>query len=560
MTDMLKISIAQIAPTVGDIAGNVKKIKSARESAAQQGADLVVFPELIVSGYPPEDLVLKPAYQRACRAAVEELASATNDAGPAMIIGSPWAKSEEGGGKPFNALVLCHEGKIADIVYKTKLPNYGVFDEPRRYTAGKGVEPISFKGIKLGLMVCEDMWYQDIAASLKEQGADLLIAPHGSPFRETVHQERWHEASGRMGETGLPLVFVNQLGGQDELIFDGASFVANSETELFQMPAFTEGVYLTEWQRISEKWHCVSGPRASWPTGEELIYQALVLGVRDYVNKNKFPGVVIGLSGGVDSALTAAIAVDALGAERVKCVMLPSVYTSSESLQDAEQCADLLGIAYDTIEIKAAVEAFTETLAPVFSGLAEDSTEENIQSRIRGVILMALSNKFGDMVLTTGNKSEMSVGYATLYGDMNGGYNPLKDIYKVDVFNLCHWRNQDKPDGAMGPEGLVIPENIITKPPSAELREDQKDEDNLPPYEQLDAILRGLVEDELSVREIVAGANGRAPQDEATVRRIQHLLYIAEYKRRQAPPGPKVTGKNFGRDRRYPITNGFRDV
>jgi NAD+ synthase len=554
MSERLVISLAQIAPTVGDVAGNTEKIRAARKEAAAQGADLVILPELIVSGYPPEDLVLKPAYQRACRAAVEELAAETDDGGPAMIIGSPWPTTAEGGGQPYNASILCDNGKIAHVRYKVKLPNYGVFDEVRRFRTGSSYEVTPFRGMKLGLMVCEDMWYRQAAAELRAQGADILIAPHGSPFRETAHEERLEQAEARMEETGLPLIFVNQLGGQDELIFDGASFAANGVNDRVQAPAFEEGVFKTVWEKQDGQWRYTDGPMVAWPKDHEQIYRAVTMGVRDYVNKNRFKGVVIGLSGGVDSALTAAIAVDALGADRVRCIMMPSRYTADDSKTDAEECAELLGVSYESIAIKPAVDAFTEILAPAFDGKEADTTEENIQSRIRGVLLMAISNKFGPMVLTTGNKSEMSVGYATLYGDMNGGYNPLKDIYKTDVFALCHWRNQHKPQDALGPDGRVIPENIITKPPSAELREDQKDEDSLPPYDVLDDILRCLVEEEMAVRDIVAKGH-----EEETVRRIQHLLYIAEYKRRQAPPGPKVTVKNFGRDRRYPITNGFRD-
>ncbi len=559
MSDMLKISIAQIAPVVGDIDGNVKKISAARKKAAARGVDLVILPELVVSGYPPEDLVLKPAYQIACREAVYQLARETNDGGPAVLIGAPWTETEQGGGKPFNAALFCDRGEVVAIVYKTRLPNYGVFDEPRRYRAGKGHAPVQFRGVKLGIMICEDMWYPEAATELKEQGAELLIVPHGSPFRVTAQAERFAIADARIAETGLPVIFVNQLGGQDELIFDGASFVAGSDGDRFLAPAFEEGVFLTQWAKRDDKWVCTEGPEAIWPTEREMMYQALVVGVREYVNKNHFPGVFIGLSGGVDSALTAAIAVDALGPDRVRCVMLPSRYTSTESLTDAKECAAGLGVYYESISIEPAVGAFDEMLSPIFQDREADITEENIQSRIRGVLLMALSNKFGHMVLTTGNKSEMSVGYATLYGDMNGGYNPLKDIYKTDAFALCYWRNKNIPAGALGPQGQVVPENIITKPPSAELREDQKDADSLPPYEVLDDILQGLVEDELSVREIVAGANGRPPQEEQVVRRVQHLLYVAEYKRRQAPPGPKVTVRSFGRDRRYPITNGFRD-
>ncbi|GGC97007.1 NAD+ synthase [Aquisalinus flavus] len=554
MAETLKIALAQIAPTVGDLDGNKALIRDARRQAAEQGADLVVFPELIVSGYPPEDLVLKPAYQRACREAAEELAQDTGDGGPAMIIGAPWPQTERGGGKAWNAAILCDEGLIQRIVYKTRLPNYSVFDEPRRYRTGESVTVTEWRGMKLGLMICEDMWYPDAAQELKAQGAEIFIVPHGSPFRTTCHAERLTTAEARMEETGLPLIFVNQVGGQDELLFDGSSFAGNCQNDRVQAPCFETGVFMTGWERRAGKWKCTDGPMVAWPTGHELTYPALVTGVRDYVNKNRFPGVVIGLSGGIDSALTAAIAVDALGPERVRCVMMPSRYTAGDSLTDAEKCAEALGVSYESIAIEPAVKAFDEMLGETFAGREPDTTEENLQSRIRGVILMALSNKFGPMVLTTGNKSEMSVGYATLYGDMNGGYNPLKDVYKTDVFALARWRNTKVPRGCLGPPGEVIPVNIIDKPPSAELRAGQRDDDSLPPYEILDAILTCLVEEEMAVRDIIAEGH-----DEETVRRIQHLLYVAEYKRRQSPPGPKITTRNFGRDRRYPIVNGFRD-
>ena len=550
MTDRLSIAIAQIEPVVGDISGNVEKIKAARAEAAD--SDLVVFCELVVCGYPPEDLVQKPSFQRACFEAVEEVAKETADGGPAMIVGAPL----KDGAALYNAAFLLVDGKIAATRYKVRLPNYGVFDEPRRFTPGSDYpEPTEFKGVKLGLMVCEDMWIPGAGEALAKAGAEIFIVPHGSPFRISSLEERTAAARDRAKATGLPLMFVNQLAGQDEVVFEGAAFVMDAQGEVqHRAPQFEAGVFPTEWKKQGNGWECVSGPDVPWVDGEEMIYRAVTLGVRDYIEKNRFPGVVIGLSGGVDSALTAAIAVDALGADRVRCVMMPSRYTSPESLEDAEACAKALGVSYESISIEPAVEAFSEMMSPAFGDLPPDTTEENIQSRIRGVILMALSNKFGHMVLTTGNKSEMSVGYATLYGDMNGGYNPLKDLYKLEVFRLCRWRNENYAQDLKGPKGLVIPERIITKPPSAELREDQKDEDSLPPYEILDAILERLVEREMSISDIVKDG-----YDRATVERIEHLLYIAEYKRRQAPPGPKVTKVNFGRDRRYPITNGWRD-
>jgi NAD+ synthase len=547
----LGIAIAQIAPVVGDVPGNVSRIREARAQAAGAAADLAVFCELVVSGYPPEDLLRRPSFQRACREAVEALARDT-EKGPALIVGAPW----EDGDALYNAAFLLDGGEIRAVRRKIKLPNYGVFDEPRHFTPGPDeVEIARFKGARLGLMVCEDMWLAGVGERLAQAGAEILIAPHGSPFRRTALDERMAAARERANATRLPIILVNQLAGQDEVVFDGASFVMDAAGAVrCRAPQFEPGVFATEWRREGAGWACCSGPEACWVGGEEMIYRAVVLGTRDYVEKNRFPGAVIGLSGGVDSALTAAIAVDALGPARVRCVMMPSRYTSRESLEDAEACAKALGASYETIAIEPAVEAFSGMLAPAFQGRKADATEENIQSRARGVVLMALSNKFGSIVLTTGNKSEMSVGYATLYGDMNGGYNPLKDLYKTEVFRLCRWRNANRPPALRGPTGEVIPERIIAKPPSAELRADQKDEDSLPPYAVLDAILERLVERELAVRDIVAEGF-----DEATVRRIEHMLYVAEYKRRQAPPGPKVTAVNFGRDRRYPITNGWRD-
>lgn len=551
MTQELAIAIAQIAPVVGDVAGNEDRIRNAYDDAARQGADLVVFCELVVAGYPPEDLVMKPAFQRACRECVERLAEATRN-GPSMIVGAPWRE----GAHLYNAAFLLQDGRIAATRYKVRLPNYGVFDEPRVFApAAVYPDPVEVNGVKLGLMVCEDMWLPGAGEALAEAGAELFIAPHGSPFRETALNERVGAARDRARATGLPLIFINQLAGQDEILFEGASFALHADGEVaWRAPQFEAGVFLTRWRR-GETWTLASDCGADWIGGEEMVYRAVAMAVRDYVLKNHFEGVVIGLSGGVDSALTAAIAVDALGAEAVRCVMMPSRYTAADSLEDAAECARRLGVAYDIVEIEPAIAAFGAMLGPIFKGREPDTTEENIQSRIRGVILMAISNKFGDMVLTTGNKSEMSVGYATLYGDMNGGYNPLKDIYKTDVYRLCRWRNAHGADDLKGPAGEVIPERIITKAPSAELREDQRDEDSLPPYDILDGILERLVEKEMGVRDIVADGF-----DEAVVRRIEHLLYVAEYKRRQAPPGPKVTAVNFGRDRRYPITNGWRDA
>ncbi|TNE57737.1 MAG: NAD+ synthase [Alphaproteobacteria bacterium] len=552
MTDTLKIMLAQLNPTVGDLAGNVARAREARAMAAEAGADLLMFSELFLTGYPPEDLVLKPAFQDDVRAMTQELARETAEYGPALLIGCPWVE----GGKLYNAVLLLEGGEVKAARYKHHLPNYGVFDEIRVFHSADLQGPFNFRGVKIGAPICEDIWYPDVVECLEETGAEILLVPNGSPFEAGKHDLRLQHAIKRVTESGLPLVYLNQVGGQDELVFDGSSFVLNKDLSLpSQMPSWREALVMTEWTRGEEGWTCAIGERAAFRDNDEAIYQACVLGLKDYVEKNRFPGVIIGLSGGIDSALTAAMAVDALGPSRVHCVMMPSVYTSEESLSDAAACAKMLGAHLDNISIKEPVAAFGEVLAPHFEGTNTGVTEENIQSRSRGLILMALSNKLGYMVLTTGNKSEVSVGYATLYGDMAGGFNPLKDLYKMQVFALSRWRNANKPEGALGPDGPVMPVTIIDKPPSAELRPDQKDEDSLPPYEALDDILECLVENEMPVDEIV-----KRGHDLATVKRVEHLLYVAEYKRRQAAPGVKIGRKSFGRDRRYPITNGYRDA
>ncbi len=549
--DTLRIAIAQLNPTVGDVTGNLVKARSARREAADKGADLVVFSELFIAGYPPEDLVRKPAFLDACRGAIDALAADTADGGPAVMIGTPWRM----GDKVHNSVAILDGGAVVAVTCKVDLPNYDVFDEKRVFDAGPMPGPVSLRGVRFGVPVCEDIWSPDVIECLGETGAELLVVPNGSPYTRGKIEQRMNITVARVVESGLPLVYVNQVCGQDELVFDGGSFVLNADRTLaVQMPQFAEGVMLTHWRRAGGGWICDEGERARLDEIDKADYRACVLGLRDYVEKNRFPGVVLGLSGGIDSALVAAMAVDALGPDRVHGVMLPYRYTSKDSLSDAEAIAKLLGLRYDILPIAEAVEGLESSLAPLFEGRPRDTTEENLQSRARGTILMSVSNKFGPMVLTTGNKSEMSVGYATLYGDMNGGFNPIKDLYKTEVFRLCALRNRWKPDGALGPEGLVMPDSVITKPPTAELRDNQKDEDSLPPYDVLDPILERLVEREMRVRDIVAEGF-----DDATVRRIERLLYIAEYKRRQAAPGVKVTRKNFGRDRRYPITNGFRD-
>ncbi len=550
-TDRLLIALAQLDPTVGDVDGNLGKARAARAQAALLGADVVMFPELFLAGYPPEDLVLKPAFQQACRAACDALARETVDGGPTVLIGLPWFED----GVLTNAFVHLAGGRIDALRHKVDLPNYGVFDEKRVFAAGPMPGPIVIKGVRIGLPICEDIWTPDVVECLTETGSEIILVPNGSPYWRDKNDTRLNIAVSRVTESGLPLVYLNQVGGQDELVFDGASFVLNANGALaVQMPAFREHMSLTEWTRGPGGWVCSTGERHLIEEGDQGDYAACMLGLRDYVNKNGFPGVVLGLSGGIDSAICAAMAVDALGADRVHAIMLPSRYTSKDSLEDAALCATALGIRYDTVPISDTVDAFEATLAPLFAGRKADITEENLQSRTRGTILMAISNKFGPMVVTTGNKSEMSVGYATIYGDMNGGFNPIKDLYKMEVYRLSDLRNAWKPEGALGPDGVVIPVRILTKAPSAELRDNQTDQDSLPPYEDLDAVLERLVERELHVAEIIAeGFDGDM------VRRIERLLHLAEYKRRQSAPGVKVTLRNFGRDRRYPIVNRFRD-
>ena len=552
MSKRLSIALAQLNPVMGDIAGNLARARAARKTAAQQDADVILFSELFITGYPPEDLVLKHAFQHDAMEAVGELAHDTIDGGPAVLVGTPWVQ----GGSLYNAVAHCDLGAVMQLTFKADLPNYGVFDEKRVFSAGPLPGPLPVRGVKLGIPICEDIWTSGPVDCLKRTGAEILLVPNGSPFDQHKRDTRIEIAWLRVVEAGMPLVYLNQVGGQDELVFDGASFVINADRKTaVQLPSFEEAVVVTRWQSAGQGWRCEPGPLTEAEEDHSALYRAMMLGLKDYVNKNRFPGVVLGLSGGIDSALTAAVAVDALGKERVRCVMLPSRYTSKESLDDAAGVAKLLNVALETIPIENAVESIGKSLAPLFNARPADATEENIQSRARGLILMAISNKFGPMVLTTGNKSEMSVGYATLYGDMNGGYNVLKDLYKTQVFALSRWRNQSHPKGALGPAGRVVPERVIDKPPSAELRAGQKDEDTLPPYKILDGILECLVEGEMSVDETVAKGF-----DRATVKRIEQLLYTSEYKRRQAPPGVKLGPRNFGRDRRYPITNAFRDA
>ena len=545
MTDSLKVGLAQLNPKVGDVAGNLAKVRAARAEAARQGADLVLTTELVLAGYFPEDLVLKPAFQKACHEAVEALRADTRDGGPALFVATPWQED----GKLYNAMIALDKGEIIGKRYKVDLPNYGVFDDKRVFAAGPMPGPLVFKGVRIGVPICEDVWTPDVVECISETGGEILLVPNASPYEIGKTDVRVNLGVQRVVESGLPFVYLNQVGGQDEVVFDGGSFVLGADRKLkAKLASFREEVATVEFRRTGQSakggWECLPASIAPELEQIESIYQAMVLGLGDYVNKTGFPSVVIGLSGGVDSALTAAVAADALGPERVHALMMPSPYTSRESLEDAAACARAIGIKYDIVDIGPAMAAFRTMLAPLFGNRAEDVAEENIQARARGVALMAVSNKLGGMVVTTGNKSEMAVGYATLYGDMNGGYNVLKDVYKTTVFELCKWRNK---------QGRVIPERILTKPPSAELRPDQKDEDSLPPYPVLDAILKGLIE-----RDLDAAALAAEGHDLATVNRVWRLLEGAEYKRRQAPPGVKITSRLISRERRYPIVNGFR--
>jgi NAD+ synthase len=549
MTDHLKIAFAQMPQRVGDLRGNADAMLSKRAEAGD--VDLIVFPEMQLIGYPAEDMIEKPALSAQAATELHRLARATGDGGPAMIVGTLIRE----GDALYNSVVLLDGGAVAAVRHKHELPNYGTFDEKRHFDAGPLPEPIQFKGVTIGIPICEDVWFPTVCANLKTKGAEFILATNGSPYEIDKDDYRASKVAGaRVAEIGLPFAYLNRTGGQDELVFDGASFILNGDgTKAHQLPDWEDTLRITEWTRGADGWRCEPGEICALEPFPADTWHAMMIGLRDYVNANRFPGVILGLSGGIDSAICAAIAADALGPERVWCVMLPSRFTSQASLDDAAECARMIGCKLDTIPIAPAVEAFDVMLSGSFADQDYDLTEENIQSRIRGVTLMALSNKFGPMLITTGNKSEMAVGYATIYGDMAGGYNPIKDAYKMTVFALAKWRNANIPRLSLNRVTPVMPESIITKPPSAELRPDQKDSDSLPDYPILDPILMGLIEEELSVDDVAARGF-----DRDTVARIERLLYTAEYKRRQAPPGVKLGKKYFGRDRRYPITNAFR--
>ncbi len=550
MSERFRITIAQANPTMGDIEGNAAKARTIWQEAKDAGADLVAFPEMFIVGYNAQDLIQKPAFHHAAMAAIEALAKECAD-GPALAIGGPFAE----GDKLYNAYFICKNGRVASRQLKHHLPNYKVFDEVRLFDIGPLGGPYAVGNTRIGSPICEDAWYEDVAETLEETGAEFLLVPNGSPYYRDKFDRRMNHMVARVVETGLPLIYLNMVGGQDDQVFDGGSFVLNPGGELaLQLPVFDEMVAHVDMVRTDDGWRAEHGPKAILPAGEEQDYRVCVEALRDYMGKTGFKKVLLGLSGGIDSAIVATIAVDALGAENVRCVMLPSEYTSQGSLDDAKDIAERLGCRYDFVPIAEGRAAITNTLAPLFEGTEEGLTEENIQSRLRGLLLMALSNKFGEMLLTTGNKSEVAVGYATIYGDMSGGYNPIKDMYKTRVFETCRWRNAHHREWMAGPEGEVIPVSIIEKPPSAELRPDQKDEDSLPPYDVLDGILNMLVDEDKSVADCVG-----AGYDRATVKRVEHLVYISEYKRFQSAPGPRLSKKAFWMDRRYPIVNRFRD-
>ncbi|APE45528.1 NAD+ synthase [Sulfitobacter alexandrii] len=550
MADRFRITLGQLNPTVGDLAGNAALAAQAWSEGKAANADLVALPEMFIAGYNAQDLVMKRAFQLDVMTHVERLAKECAD-GPALAIGAPWAE----GAELFNAYLILKNGKIASRVLKHNLPNETVFDEVRVFDSGPLGGPYAVGNTRVGSPICEDAWHPEVSETLAETGAEFLLVPNGSPYYRGKLDTRMNMMVARVIETGLPLIYLNMVGGQDDQVFDGASFALNPGGKLaMQMPAFDAQVHHVDLERGPDGWRVLEQPLASLPDAWEQDYRVMVQALRDYMGKTGFKKVLLGLSGGIDSAIVATIAVDALGAENVRCVMLPSEYTSQASLDDAEAVAKALGCRYDYVPIKEGRQAITNTLAPLFEGRDPDLTEENIQSRLRGLLLMALSNKFGEMLLTTGNKSEVAVGYATIYGDMAGGYNPIKDLYKTRVFETCRWRNANHRDWMMGPEGAVIPESIITKPPSAELREDQKDSDSLPDYPELDAILNILVDQDGSVADCVAAGFERE-----VAKKVEHLIYISEYKRFQSAPGPRLTKGAFWLDRRYPIVNRWRD-
>lgn len=549
MTDTLLFAMAQLNSTVGDVMGNARKLLDARKTAMAQDADIIIAPELYLSGYQLDDLVQVEGFLDHAEDAIQSLAAATKDNGPAIIVGAPRRDDK---GLIRNSVFVLDGGEVVGIRDKARLPRTGVFDDPRNFIPGEMPGPVMVRGVRLGLPVCEDMWHADLVECIEESGAEMLISCNGSPFEEGKIDDRMMAAVARVSETRMPLIYVNLVGGQDDQVFDGASFAVNPGGRIAAyLPCFSESVTLVQARRGSDGWR-LEGPVHKPDEGDLSVWRCLVLGIRDYVEKNRFERVILGLSGGVDSALVAVLAVDALGAGRVDAVMMPSPYTSQVSLDDAAELAANLGIRLDHIDINPAMVAVDTMLEGPFAEGDASLARENLQSRLRGLALMSISNTTGQLLLSTGNKSEYATGYATLYGDMCGGYAPLIDVWKTRVFELCRFRNSLQPRGVLGPEGIVIPDRIITRPPSAELRPDQKDSDSLPDYETLDAIMKGLVEKQISVEHLIEQGF-----DADDVRRSARMLMRAEYKRRQAAPGPKVTRRAFTRDRRFPITNRY---
>ena len=546
----MKLFLAQINNIVGDIDGNLKRAIDMLDQAEELNSDLVVFSELFLSGYPPEDLVLKKSFVEECRNALDKLINYSKIKKLGLIVGLPIYEKNN----LFNAAAIVDKGKLIGFSKKVNLPNYSVFDEKRVFKKNDIPKVFEFRGIKLGVPICEDIWQDNVCLELKNKGCELIISPNGSPFDKYKINQRKTIIEDRVSEIGLPFAYINQVGGQDELVFDGSSLIMNGNKEIiYEAPPWQENTAVIEFNEKEKKFNNLSFDEFKF-SDLENIYMATVIGLRDYVGKNNFPGVILGLSGGIDSAFCAAVAVDALGKDKVEAYMLPSPYTSENSTIDAKDCANRLEINLETISINDAFLSLEESLKDSFKGLPKDITEENMQSRIRGTILMAISNKKGKMLITTGNKSEVSVGYSTLYGDMNGGFNPIKDIYKTELYALANWRNRNLPSNILLDKKDVIPSSVISKEPTAELRDNQKDSDSLPPYDELDQILEGLVEYELSTSELEKKGYSREK-----IKKVENLLYVSEYKRRQSAPGVKISLRNFGRDRRYPITNKFRD-
>ena len=546
MPDIFRLTLAQLNPSLGAIAANAATALQAWQQGRDAGAQMVALTEMFITGYQTQDMVLKPAFVREAMAAIDALAMQITD-GPALGIGGPHLRD----GQLYNAYYILQDGRIAACVLKHDLPNDGVFDEKRIFASAPPQGPYRIGPLRIGSPICEDAWHSEVCETLAESGAQILLVPNGSPYHRGKPAVRTNLMVARVIETGLPLVYLNMIGGQDDQVFDGASFVLNPGGVLVaQLPQFEPCITHIDFVQTNEGWRANPGIMAVLPKSYEADYHAMVLSLRDYLAKTGFAKVLLGLSGGIDSAIVATIAADAIGPQNVRCVMLPSEFTSQHSLDDAAAVAKALGCQLDTVSISAAQSAVGDALAPLFAGLAPGIAEENIQSRLRGLLLMAMSNKFGEMLLTTGNKSEVAVGYCTIYGDMNGGYNPLKDMYKTRVFETCRWRNTHHFNWMLGPAGAVIPPRVIDKPPSAELRADQRDDDSLPPYPVLDAILQGLVDQDLSVNDMVARGF-----DRAIVKKVEHLIYISEYKRFQAAPGTRLTDRAFWSDRRYPVAN-----